>query len=125
MDKIEKIISIFKKEEWSIDKIIKDEIEKIDENKLSDNEKIIINSIIQSFTKDYYINKIINKDYNIYEYDEFYDIYTKRKIKKIDFINDLKIKEECKIYIENKFLKNEKIINLENLERDVRIRLYK
>lgn len=125
MDKIEKIISIFKKEEWSIDKIIKDEIEKIDENKLSDNEKIIINSIIQSFTKDSYINKIINKDYNIYEYDEFYDIYTKRKIKKIDFINDLKIKEECKIYIENKFLKNEKIINLENLERDVRIRLYK
>jgi hypothetical protein len=125
MDKIEKIISIFKKEEWSIDKIIKDEIEKIDENKLSDNEKIIINSIIQSFTKDSYINKIINKDYNVYEYDEFYDIYTKRKIKKIDFINDLKIKEDCKIYIENKFLKNEKIINLENLERDVRIRLYK
>jgi hypothetical protein len=37
----------------------------------------------------------------------------------------LKIKEDCKIYIENKFLKNEKIINLENLERDVRIRLYK
>ncbi len=125
MDKIEKIISIFKKEEWSIDKIIKDEIEKIDENKLSDNEKIIINSIIQSFTKDSYINKIINKDYNVYEYDEFYDIYTKRKIKKIDFINDLKIKEDCKIYIENKFLKNEKIINLENLERDVRIRVYK
>ena len=125
MDKIEKIISIFKKEEWSIDKIIKDEIEKIDENKLNDNEKIIINSIIQSFTKDSYINKITHKDYNMYEYDEFYDIYTKKKIKKIDFINDLKIKEECKIYIENKFLRNEKIINLENLERDIKIRLYK
>jgi hypothetical protein len=61
----------------------------------------------------------------MYEYDEFYDIYTKKKIKKIDFINDLKIKEECKIYIENKFLRNEKIINLENLERDIKIRLYK
>jgi len=125
MDKIEKIISIFKKEEWSIDKIIKDEIEKIDENKLNDNEKIIINSIIQSFTKDSYINKITHKDYNMYEYDEFYDIYTKKKIKKIDFINDLKIKEECKIYRENKFLRNEKIINLENLERDIKIRVYK
>lgn len=80
-DKINDLICIMEnKEDW-LNKVIIEELKKIDKMNLTCDEtqvkKIIINDIIELFNKKNYIERFIYENLTIYEYSNKIDIYSK------------------------------------------------